>query len=169
MSKKYFLCNPIFIGVITIILLITSIILDIIVVDDPSRPYYLDTFGFSFYLWTYLGMVVAYIWFFLEKLSKQYPNHREAILSVRRMHIIPIKKNRRKLEEMQVNIKNTVAYFSDGSLQFQQIDSEWRAGLKWIAFSIICLFLIYPIELLIKDWMDAIRPPLLNYLNSIGL
>lgn len=167
-QKKFFLFNPALIGVLAIILFVVSIFLDI-VIDKTSRPTYLGPIGLSLYAIAFLLLDFAYTWVFLGKLAHRYPEHKESILDIRKKHCLPIRKNINKLRKMQISIKTIVSHFSDDSCEFQQIDREWRTGLKWITFFIICMLLIYPVELLIADWMEAVRPVILDYLSSIGL
>ena len=165
--KKFFLCNPILIGVAAIILFLLSIFLDMLI-DIPKRPYYLEPTGMSFYALFCIVLDFSYTWLFLGKLAQQFPEQGDMIIAVRQMSVIPTKKHKMQLKEMQITSKNTVSYFGDGSLEFRRIDSEWRTGLKWLAFAMLCLLLIPPVELIIWDWMDATRPTILNYLNSIA-
>jgi len=78
------------------------------------------------------------------------------------------KKNKENLEKMQFCRRNAVSYFSDGSSEYQQIDAEWQVGLKWLKVAKICLLMVLPLEAIIGNWMVAMQPSVLDFLNSIG-
>ena len=65
-------------------------------------------------------------------------------------------------------VENAVSYFSDYSVEYQQIDAEWQVGLKWLKVAKICLLMVLPLEAIIGNWMVAMQPIVLDFLNLIG-
>lgn len=75
------------------------------------------------------------------------------------------KKNKEHLNNMHLCRKNAVSYFSDGSPEYRQTDAEWQVGLKWLKVAKICLLMVLPLEAMIGNWMVAMQPYVLDFLN----
>lgn len=166
-QKKFFLFNPVWIGIITVALIFSGLLLDIILYN-AGRRYYLTPVGVMFCIISGIVGDFIYVQRFWGKLAYKYSALKEEMLVIREMITSYKKKNKENLEKMQLCRRNAVSYFSDGSSEYQQIDAEWQVGLKWLKVAKICLFMVLPLEAIIGNWMVAMQPSVLDFLNSIG-
>ncbi|MBR5293088.1 MAG: hypothetical protein IKU32_09305 [Clostridia bacterium] len=166
-NKTFFLFNPVWIGVITAALIFIGLLLDIILYD-AGRRYYLTPVGAMFCIVSGIILDFIYVQRFWGKLACKYPARKEEMLVIRDMITSYTKKNKENLSSMHLSRRNAVSYFSDGSFAYQQIDAEWQVGLKWLKVAKICLLMVLPLEAIIGNWMVAMQPSVLDFLNSIG-
>ena len=166
-QRKFFLFNPVWIGVITSVLIVIGLLLDIILYD-AGRRYYLTPVGVMFCIISGIIGDFVYVKRFWGRLACKYPALKEEILVIREMITSYTKKNKENLDKMQLCRRNAVSYFSDGSSEYQQIDAEWQVGLKWLKVAMISLLMVLPLEAIIGNWMVAMQPIVLDFLNLIG-
>lgn len=166
-NKKFFLFNPVWIGVITAALIFIGLLLDIILYD-AGRRYYLTPVGAMFCIVSGIILDFIYVQRFWGKLACKYPARKEEMLVIRDMIVSYTKKNKEALDNMHLCRKNAVSYFSDYSVEYQQIDAEWQVGLKWLKVAKISLLMVLPLEAIIGNWMVAMQPIVLDFLNLIG-
>lgn len=166
-NKKFFLFNPVWIGVITVALIFIGLLLDIILYD-AGRRYYLTPVGAMFCIVSGIILDFIYVQRFWGKLAYKYPALKEEMLVIREMITSYTKKNKEHLSSMHLCRRNAVSYFSDGSFEYQQIDAEWQVGLKWLKVAMISLLMVLPLEAIIGNWMVAMQPIVLDFLNLIG-
>ena len=159
--------NPVWIGVVTAVLILIGILLDIILYD-AGRRYYLTPVGVMFCIVSGIILDFIYVQRFWCKLAYKYPARKEEMLVIRELLSSYTKKNKEYLNNMHLCRRNSVSYFSDGSPEYQQIDAEWQVGLKWLKAAKICLLMVLPLEAMIGNWMVAMQPTVLDFLNSIG-
>jgi len=163
-NKKFFLFNPVWIGVITAALIFIGLLLDIILYDT-GRRYYLTPVGVMFCIIAGIVGDFIYVQRFWGKLAYKYPALKEEMLVIREMISSYTKKNKEALDNMHLCRRNSVSYFSDGSPEYQQIDAEWQVGLKWLNAAKISLLIVLPLEAMIGNWMVAMQPIVLDFLN----
>lgn len=166
-NKKFFLFNPVWIGVITAALIFIGLLLDIILYD-AGRRYYLTPTGVMFCIVCGIIGDFIYVQRFWGKLACKYPARKEEMLVIRDMIVSYTKKNKEALDNMHLCRKNAVSYFSDYSVEYQQIDAEWQVGLEWLKVAMISLLMVLPLEAIIGNWMVAMQPIVLDFLNLIG-
>jgi len=123
--KKFFLFNPVWIGIITVALIFISLLLYIILYDTCQR-YYLAPTGVMFCIVCGIIGDFIYIQRFWRKLACKYPARKEEILAISKMIASYTKKNKEKLNNMHLCRRNTVSYFSDSSFEYQQ----WQVALS---------------------------------------
>lgn len=166
-NKNFFLFNPVWIGIITAVLIFIGLLLDILLYD-AGRRYYLAPTGVMFCIVCGIIGDFIYVQIFWGRLACKYPARKEEMLVIREMISSYTKKNKEKLNNMHLCRRNAVSYFSDGSSEYRHIDDEWQVGLKWLKVAKICLLMVLPLEAIIGNWIVTMQPSVLDFLNSIG-
>lgn len=100
-----------------------------------------------------------------------YPAHWKEIFVLRKLYVIPDKWCFEKQEKINKILQghNSLAVFSDGSAEFEEVIKEWQLANKWLRVFAILMFCLLAMELVLWDQIERIRPMLQEHLRSIGL